>query len=59
MRKLIIIGGLLISLATAAIAAADGPILWKQECPQHYDIVTVPEGEGVTVFCVRAAEDGK
>lgn len=44
-------------LAVLAVGAvwADGPVLWKQYCPQHYAVELVKEGEGVHVVCVRGA----
>lgn len=56
MRKLILVIGLILSIAVAGIAAADGPVLWKQHCPRHYEFQFVTDKEGVTVLCVRMAE---
>ena len=41
----------------AARVAADGPVVWKQHCPRHHDVQTVPDkaGDGVHVLCIRAA----
>jgi hypothetical protein len=37
-------------------ASADGPVIWKQFCPMHYEVRQVKDGTGVTVLCVRMAE---
>ena len=44
---------------TAAVAAADGPIVWKNHCPRHHDVITVPDsgGDGVHILCIRAADE--
>ncbi len=38
---------------------ADGPVIWKQHCPAHYDVVqeVAADWGGVHVLCVRAAEE--
>ena len=37
--------------------SADGPVLWKQGCPAHYEVRQEPDkAGGVTVLCVRWAE---
>ena len=60
MRKLILAIGLILTLAAAGIAAADGPVLWKQECPRHHEIMTIEDkAGGVTVLCIRLAESDK
>lgn len=44
-------------------AGADGPIVWKAQCPAHHEIRTEPAtgdpGGGVHVLCVRMAEEVK
>lgn len=44
-------------LVAIAIADADGPVLWKAQCPRHHTVTTVPDidGDGVHVLCTRAA----
>ena len=56
MKRLILAVGLALSLV-AGIAAADGPVLWKQHCPRHYEFQFVPDKDGVTVLCIRAARN--
>lgn len=59
MRKLILAGSLILTLAVAGIAAADGPVLWKMDCPRHHQIQTIEQADGVTVLCVRLAESDR
>jgi len=46
-------------LMTAMIAAADGPVIWKNHCPRHHDvqIVPAPDWGGVNVLCIRSAQE--
>lgn len=37
-------------------ASADGPVIWKQYCPMHYEVRQLKDGTGVTVLCIRMAE---
>jgi len=55
----VVLALLLVALIGVAVAQADGPIIWKQHCPAHYDVVQVPAGDwgGVHVLCIRAAEE--
>ena len=48
----------LLGVVVATVANADGPVVWKAHCPQHYDVVQVADraGDGVHVLCVRSAE---
>lgn len=57
MRKLTILLALLLTLAVAAIAQADGPVIWKQHCPRHHDVAMVADnaGDGVHVLCILSA----
>lgn len=45
-------------LFAVGAASADGPVVWKAQCPRHHEIETVPDlaGDGVHVLCVRQAE---
>jgi hypothetical protein len=57
MRKLIPLLLIVALIVAAGIAAADGPVLWKEHCPRHYtvDIVPAVDWDGVHVICTRAA----
>lgn len=60
MRKLLLVALLAVLLGVlAGQALADGPVIWKQHCPAHYDVVQIPADDwgGVHVLCVRAAEE--
>lgn len=53
---LAVLGGILVT-------HADGPVIWKEQCPAHYEVrfqtaVSDPGG-GVHVLCVRMAEEVK
>lgn len=55
----VIIGCLLLAVLLGIMvtrASADGPVIWKQFCPAHYEIQQIKDGPGVTVLCVRAAQ---
>lgn len=58
MRKLIPLLLIVALIIAAGIAAADGPILWKQHCPRHHTVEIVPADDlgGVHVLCICAAE---
>jgi hypothetical protein len=61
MRKLIPLLLIVALIIAAGIAAADGPVLWKQHCPRHHtvDIVKDIDGDGVHILCTRAALETK
>lgn len=55
----IIIAALLLAMLAGILvtrASADGPVLWKQYCPKHYEIRLQPDKAGTHVLCVRLAE---
>lgn len=55
---LVVLVLLLAALVGVAVAQADGPVLWKQHCPRHHEVVVVDaDGDGVHVLCVRAARE--
>lgn len=61
---LLILAVLALLLAAILLAvggvAADGPVIWKAQCPRHHQVLTVPTsdpGGGVHVLCVRQAEE--
>lgn len=55
----VVLALLLAALVGVAVAQADGPVIWKQHCPAHHDVVLVPAGDwdGVHVLCIRSAEE--
>lgn len=56
----VIVGCLLLAMLLGIMVtrvSADGPVMWKQFCPAHHEIRQVKDGPGVTVLCVRMAED--
>lgn len=57
MRKLIPLLLIVALIIAAGAVAADGPIVWKQQCPRHHTVDIVPDldGDGVHVLCTRAA----
>jgi hypothetical protein len=61
MRKLIPLLLIVALIIAAGAAMADGPVLWKQQCPRHHDIQIIPDvdGDGVHVQCTRAALETK
>lgn len=48
---------LLAALAGILVTHADGPVIWKQQCPRWHEVVMVPDkgGDGIHVLCVRMA----
>lgn len=58
-KMMLVCLALLLALG-AAIAQADGPIIWKAHCARHHDLQIMPDGDGdgVHVLCVRAAQEG-
>lgn len=52
-----VVAAVLVLALLAGLAAADGPTLWKEHCPRHYDVVLMAadDWDGVHVLCVRAA----
>lgn len=51
----------LLLLVAIAVADADGPILWKAQCPRHHTVTSVPDadGDGVHILCTRAALEAR
>ncbi|HNU04148.1 MAG TPA: hypothetical protein PKL67_08335 [Anaerolineae bacterium] len=62
-RRIFILLVLLVLLAVlaASAAVADGPVIWKEHCPRHHEVQTIPDagGDGVHILCVRAARPAR
>lgn len=55
----VIVAALLLAMLAGILvtrASADGPVLWKQYCPAHYEVRQVKDGLATHVLCVRMAE---